>query len=337
MARVVFFCKDTIQNIELFEYYKQDVDSLKSLGHEVIIVNRYKDLPFKFDFIFIWWWTYAFFPVFLCKLLRKPSIVTGTFNFRFPIEFQGKDFFSRPWWQKRLISYSVKNANLNLFVNKFELNQCTEYFQLNNAEYFPHVVDNDYINRSVSKKKFELFNICWSGKENLIRKGVPCLLEAIALLKKDGKSFKLNLAGKKGDGYNYLEDRIKELNLINEVILLGEISKEEKLLYLNQCDLYVQPSNFEGFGLAIAEAMASGACVITCNVGAVGAVVGDSGIFVTPNDPKQLADKILELYYNRGKIVEYQKKALDRAQNKFSFDSKVKSLTFLVKKYKLIK
>uniref|UniRef100_UPI00404B3AF2 hypothetical protein n=1 Tax=Flavobacterium sp. TaxID=239 RepID=UPI00404B3AF2 len=138
--KIIFFCKDTFDNIDLFEYYKQDIDILKDLGHDVIIVNRFRDIPFKFDVIFVWWWTYAFYPIILSEILKKPSIITGTFNFKFPKEFDGIDFFSRPFLQRMLIKFSVKNATRNLFVNKHELLSCNKYFDTTNIRLILFVV-----------------------------------------------------------------------------------------------------------------------------------------------------------------------------------------------------
>jgi hypothetical protein len=84
MSRIVFYCNETKSNLETFEYYKQDIDALKTLGHQVIICTKYREIPFDFDIMFIWWWTYALIPVLLSRLLRKPCIVTGTYNFSFP-------------------------------------------------------------------------------------------------------------------------------------------------------------------------------------------------------------------------------------------------------------
>lgn len=330
MAVIVFFCRENYENLYLFEYYKQDIDALNNLGHKVVISTKYSEIPLKFDLMFVWWWTYAFFPVFLCKLLSKPILITGTFNFKFPDAFKGNDYFSRPWWQRLLIKYSVTNSSMNLFVNKKELVDCSNFFKLDNAFYFPHIIPEEYYIKNSEMKNFELFNISWSGKDNLLRKGVPDILQAVSILKKYGLEVKLNLAGKKGDGYSYLESLIENYNISSNVILLGEITKEEKIKYLKKCDIYVQPSNFEGFGLAIAEAMSCGACIITCDVGAVKDVVDDCAFFISPNNSLELANLIFYLSKNPDIVKEYQLKSLKRSREIFSSDKKIKDLKMLL-------
>ena len=335
MSKIVFFCKDTKSNINLFEYYTQDVDALKDLGHEVIIVNRFIDIPLKFDILFVWWWTYAFYPVFLAKILRKPSVITGTFNFRFPQGFEGIDYFARPFWQRILIKFSVKSATLNLFVNKHELINCTDYFKLKSSRYFPHIISDDYLKgANFENKKLELLNIAWSGKKNLIRKGVPELLEAVSILKKEGKEIKLTLAGKKGDGIDYLRSLIVKYNIDNLVTIVGEITKDEKIRMMSSSAIFVQPSHYEGFGLAMAEAMGCGACIITCDVGAVKDVVGEAGIYAIPGSARDLADKIKLIIEDEQLRIKLQKMAFKRANNVFSYQKKIYSLNSFLKDFK---
>ncbi len=328
--KIIFFCKDTFDNIDLFEYYKQDIDILKDLGHDVIIVNRFRDIPFKFDVIFVWWWTYAFYPIILSKIFKKPSIITGTFNFKFPKEFDGIDFFSRPFLQRMLIKFSVKNATKNLFVNKHELLSCTNYFNLKSSIYFPHIISSDYLNNEKVDKSIQLFNISWSGKKNLIRKGIPELIEALSILNDQGLQIKLVLAGKKGDGIDYLYDLINHYNLNSTIELLGEITKAEKIDLMRKSAIFVQPSHYEGFGLAMAEAMGCGACIITCDVGAVRDVVSDCGIYSIPGSAVDLAKKIKIAIEDKDLRIKLQEMAFQRANSEFSYRKKLELLNSIL-------
>ena len=80
--KIAFYCNDTLENIRSMEYYNQDIQVLIDSGHDVKIYNRYSDIPLNFDVIFIWWWTYALYPVLLAKLLGRKSVITGVFNYR---------------------------------------------------------------------------------------------------------------------------------------------------------------------------------------------------------------------------------------------------------------
>ena len=313
-------------NLDGFEYYKQDIDALRTLGHQVVVCTRYTEIPAVFDAMFIWWWTRALVPVLLCRILRRPCIITGTFNFRFPEGFRGQDYFRRPYWQKLLIKLAVKHCSLNLFVSQLELEQCSKYFHLNNAAYFPHCLSDEYLKGPAVARHKAVLNVSWSGKDNLIRKGIPELLEAIRLLKERGQSVEVCLAGLEGDGKRYLLDTIRQLGIGAQVRYLGALPKEEKIKQLRECELYVQPSQYEGFGLATLEAMGCGACVIVRDVGAVREVVGDCGLYVSSVSPAELAAAIERVLNDSALRQSLQTKAFERARNLFAFEKKVEGL-----------
>jgi len=328
MSKIIFFCHDDRSKLESFEYYKQDIDALKSLNHEVIICTKYQEIPLRFDVMFIWWWTYALYPALLCKILNKPCIITGTFNFKFP---DGHDYFKRPIWQQILIKIATKISTLNLFVSQLELDGCSKYFKLKNDRYYPHTIHNDYLQGASESREMSLFNLAWSGKDNLNRKGIPELLNAVYLLKNEGITVHLNLAGMEGDGIEYLKKIIRDLNLTNEVNYLGMLSREEKIRMLRTCEIYVQPSHYEGFGLATAEAMGCGACIIVCDVGAVKEVVGDCGYYVSPGSSEELAKAIKNVIFDENLRHKFQERAYQRVNSYFADDIKLERL----KKYLL--
>jgi glycosyltransferase involved in cell wall biosynthesis len=58
---------------------------------------------------------------------------------------------------------------------------------------------------------------------------------------------------------------------------------------MRSADLLVLSSRVEGFGLVVAEAMASGALVVATDVGGVAEVMGNHGFLVPPGDVAALA------------------------------------------------
>jgi len=322
--KILFYCNTSIETLMSVEFYKQDIDALRDAGHQVIICTKYRQLFQSFDAIFIWWWSYALVPVVLAKAFRKKSIITGTFNFRHAeLESKG-DYFKKSFWKRGLISAAVRLADLNIFVNKIERQECSAYFILKNADLLYHSVGGEYSKERSARIELPfLFNIAWSGSLNLERKGVFILLEAIAILAKRGESVSLVLAGREGDGKGLLGQSIQRLNIEPHVQLLGEITKEKKIELLGSCVLYVQPSKYEGFGLALAEAMASGAACLVTPVGALPEVVGDAGDYVAANSPSLLADRISYLLRSPERRSEIGELATKRVRELFSYQRKV--------------
>lgn len=92
------------------------------------------------------------------------------------------------------------------------------------------------------------------------QKGQWHLIRAFQEVKKREKDLKLVILGK-GELESYLKGLIKDLNLENDVHLLGW--QENPFKFLARSKLFVLPSLWEGLGIVILEAMACGVPVIS--------------------------------------------------------------------------
>lgn len=136
------------------------------------------------------------------------------------------------------------------------------------------------------------------------RKNIKLLLKTYADLKSKQPTLPLVLAGKQGWMIDHLEEILRDLNLTEDVHVLGYVDDEElKWLYQN-CFCLIYPSLFEGFGLPILEAMTLGAPVITSNVSSIPEVIGSAGIMVNPTDSAELMAAMMEVASN----AEYRQK-----------------------------
>jgi len=131
-------------------------------------------------------------------------------------------------------------------------------------------------------------------------KGLDLLLEAMAMLKRRHFEFKLILVG---DGETTFVDKLKNqaarLGVANDIIWTGYLTGEKKLAVLGQSDIFVLPSHFESFGIAVVEAMRSGVPVVVSeNVGLKYEITaGEAGI-VVPLSAQGLARGIADLLTN---------------------------------------
>ena len=82
-------------------------------------------------------------------------------------------------------------------------------------------------------------------------KGYDMAIEAAHRLKQEGYDFKWYSIGE-GELRTKLEEIVREYGLVDNFIFIG--TTHNPYTYLRQCDIYVQPSRYEGFGMAIAEA-----------------------------------------------------------------------------------
>ncbi|MGO4274865.1 glycosyltransferase, partial [Paenibacillus sp. TAF58] len=113
-------------------------------------------------------------------------------------------------------------------------------------------------------------------------KGYDMAIEACFKLKTQGFKHKWYVIGE-GHLKEKLEMMIKKYKLEDTFILLGTF--HNPYVYLKQCDIYVQPSRFEGFGLAIAEARILQKPVIATNFTVIHDQIkdGENGLIVNMN------------------------------------------------------
>jgi glycosyltransferase involved in cell wall biosynthesis len=329
MKKIVFYCKDSLSNIDRFEYYSLDIKALQNLGFEVIICTRYRDIPKDFDAIYIYWWTYALYPILLAKIRNKKAYVSGVFNFRFPEWQAGIDYYERPFLQRFLMKWAMKLADANLITSLSDYENCTDSFNLKNSYYTPCCIGDEYFEVNGEANSNSLMNIAWSSISSLKRKGVFDIVSALKIVKDKGHDFSLYLMGARGDGENMLLELIVQKGLEDSIVCIGEVSKEDKMKMLATSSIYVQPSNYEGFGLASAEAMAVGLRVIACDVGDVKNTLGDYAHYVENGNIEELADKLSELLTTSNDNSETLK-ARNFLKDKYSFQAKLDTLSKII-------
>lgn len=324
--RICFFAHEKKENLQIFDYYAQDIRILKSLDPNLIIATKYYEIDFRVDLLFIWWWTYALFPVAISKIKGVKTIVTGTYNYRCPeLNF---DYYRRPFWQRFLIKMATNLTSLNILVSKKEYEAIKNDWKLKNIEYLPHCVDvNKYAPANKPSNDF-LFTMCWTGKENVRRKCLFQMIDAVALLSNRYKDILLLIGGKEGDAAGLVKQYIIDNNLSNNVQFLGEISCDDKIRYMQNCACYLQPSKFEGYGLAIAEAMSCGAPIVTSLVGEVPILIGNLDISVSTSTDVSIAnavEKILSSDCSR-----LRQEVRERISEHFSYEIKKSKLSLII-------
>lgn len=97
------------------------------------------------------------------------------------------------------------------------------------------------------------------------KKGLNLLLPALEKLVAEGVNFNFILAGSNPQDPGYeaqIRQWIKSSNLSDRTTITGFVSGKEKADLLQNADLFVLPSYYENFGIAVAEAMAAGIPVV---------------------------------------------------------------------------
>ncbi|GAB1537997.1 glycosyltransferase [Scytonema sp. NUACC21] len=97
------------------------------------------------------------------------------------------------------------------------------------------------------------------------KKGLELLLPALEALLSEGLDFHFVLAGSNPQDLDYVEkikSQVQSSPLRSRTTMTGFVTGELKTTLLQAADLFVLPSYYENFGIAVAEAMVSGTPVL---------------------------------------------------------------------------
>jgi colanic acid/amylovoran biosynthesis glycosyltransferase len=128
------------------------------------------------------------------------------------------------------------------------------------------------------------------------KKGLEVALDAMAILKERGISFRYTIIGK-GVEWERLEFARHQLNLTHEVEFAGALPHDQVKQLMCEHDFYIQPSLQEGFCNAVIEAQASGMlCIVSNAEGLDENVLHEQTGWVVPKwDARALAYKIVDV------------------------------------------
>jgi glycosyltransferase involved in cell wall biosynthesis len=284
LKKVLFY--SSVTDISLFNtqyFYRADIQILEELGYEVIVSNRLIDFFIckSYDLAFLYFYRYSFFAAFAAYLLRKKIYFTGGID---DLNFENTTFI-KYHIQIWLFCFCYFLSNKCLIVSKSDLSNvrnCLKFQKKNKLILSYHSIEVEkYSQQTQEEKSNDFVTICWMGSiPNVKRKGVDLSILIFDRLIKNEK-FKYSnfyIIGKNGEAADYIKQLIKELNLEQRVIILGEVSEKKKLELLKSNKFYFQLSKYEGFGIAALEALASGAIVIHSGNGGLKDSVSDFGI-----------------------------------------------------------
>ena len=131
-------------------------------------------------------------------------------------------------------------------------------------------------------------------------KNIVRLIEAFKIFKdRNSEKYQLVIVGKRYSNYTVPEQKIKELDLESNVIMVGYVPDEELPLYYQGAEMLVFPSIYEGFGIPILEAMACGIPVITSNISSMPEVAGNAAVLVNPYETNEIAAAMQRICSNR--------------------------------------
>ena len=124
-------------------------------------------------------------------------------------------------------------------------------------------------------------------------KGVHDAIAALPRIRRSHPGTTLIIAGD-GTQEDWLREQARKYKVLKAIHFVGRVDHEELVALLHDCDAAVLPSHYEPFGIVALEAAATGAPLVTSNVGGLGEAVldGETGISFPPRDVAALATAV---------------------------------------------
>ncbi len=160
-------------------------------------------------------------------------------------------------------------------------------------DYIENYVDYEAIRKSAEAFKPDYPDnkliLCSCGRITPV-KGYDLAVEAAEILKANNIDFKWYFVGD-GSERAKIEEMIVSKNLSDNIVITG--LKDNPYPYVKNCDIYVQPSYEESFGLTIYEAMILNKIVITTStIGAKDIVINEKDGIIADISSQSIAEKI---------------------------------------------
>ncbi len=106
---------------------------------------------------------------------------------------------------------------------------------------------------------------------------------------------------------------IEKLGVSDAVKWLGRLSDGDMAQAYQSADVLVHPSRYEGFGLQVIEAMASGLPVVCSNGGSLPEIAGNAAIILDPDDENGFVTAVMDLLASPEKREELRRKGIKQA------------------------
>jgi glycosyltransferase involved in cell wall biosynthesis len=229
---------------------------------------------------------------FTCPLSFADQSVTVFYDLQHKRHPEFFRWFDRPFWNLLLRASAVRSRSLIVISRATESDLIRYYPAANNKTFVvPVGVDPEFFRIGETRD-------CATGSEPYLltvstlhpHKNLDRLLQAFAEFRRSRPDFRLVIAGLKGFATEALEERRRNLGLENSVRFTGWIPREELYLLFEGADACIAPSEFEGFGMPLSEALASGIPTACSTIEPFEEIAGDAAVRFAPDSISEMVD-----------------------------------------------
>ncbi|TAM81871.1 MAG: glycosyltransferase family 1 protein [Acidobacteria bacterium] len=233
----------------------------------------------------------------------------------------GKNYSTGDFQQKfaALLLEAVERAICIVTPSQYTMDQLLKHSSVprEKVRLIPFGVDLPAISLSQERRSAEREQLVGKGNEMIFTVGViqtrKNTLNALKALRHLPDRYRLVIAGGNGHGSEVVHNFIQTEGLGSRVVLLGYVPAERLLVLYDAASVFLFPSFEEGFGLPVLEAMAHGLPVVASATSSLPEVGGDAALYVDPNNPKDIAEKVVRAVEDEGQRKLMIERGLARA------------------------
>lgn len=278
-------------------------------------------------------------PAFVHGTTWRTSAIPLALGLRCVTTFHGREFAMPRGVVAAAMRWVARRAIRTVAVSSFSAARLVELVELPqaplvawNGPSFPTLADADASIRAL-----------WPGSEGPLllslcrlepRKNIGAAIEACAVLRDQGQKFRFLIAGR-GPDMKTLARLIERHDLHRCVRLAGFVPTAQVPQLYGAADIFLHPQlalagnrDFEGFGIAVADAMIANTAVVIGREGASPELVEDgvSGMIVDGRDPRTIADALIHLIADPLGRETMAAAGRERGSRLFRWDSHVEAI-----------
>lgn len=168
-------------------------------------------------------------------------------------------------------------------------------------------------------------------------KGAEVAIRALKEILKSYPLARLEVLGMQADKHyrDKLFDLTFKLDIKDKVKFFGRLGRDEFVKKIKQANVLIVPEAWPNMSpVIIAEAMAHAKAIVASRIGGIPEFIqdGESGYLAEPGEAKEFADKVLKLFQDKDKAIQFGENARTRAKELFNKDKIQKELNGLYQK-----
>jgi glycosyltransferase involved in cell wall biosynthesis len=241
------------------------------------------------------------------------------------IDREENSSYAKRFYYRHVLKVLCEAAVGILTVSEYSRNRIVDYFTIPREKVFSvgngvssifhgNMVSKHDASSAFSSRRYALCVSNRKGHKNEVR-----LLCAFSIAAKN-ESIELVFTG---NPTTQLIELARQLGIASRITFTGSIDEERLALLYRQAEFLVFPSLYEGFGLPIVEAFASGTPVLTSNITSLPEIGGEAALYVDPYSVDDIARGIRELICSADLRATLRSRGYERVRE-FTWDGVVK-------------